>query len=317
MNEITVGDLTYTEFNALALEVLPPQTDSCFRCGRELTHPVSMFLGFGPTCSTYLGVPHAEYCEIMDLGVEQLLNDPDIAEKIRKLREEMEAKNRIEGKLYYDPETEQLRLEFKYKGSLFSTLLDLCKHLRWRYHNGGRNQKWWYKERPSRREIEDMVGRIAPYAELIAIQEDLGDVPEFEPMEPWQQDDAALNEQFQSAKPDITVTVLKPGTVRIQLKYGCIGFDDIKDKIKSTRKWKWNDKGSKCWDVATEVTPGILEEIRVQGTTCDITEEVLAAVADVGKGEAETVAPSDESEIQPLKLEGGRPKLAQLLEHLQ
>ncbi len=72
----------------LATQNQPQLIKNCHRCGRNLTHPVSMYVGFGPVCSEYLGVDRPKYDELMKLN-------PEIQENLDKLfaiRLSMEAK---------------------------------------------------------------------------------------------------------------------------------------------------------------------------------------------------------------------------------
>lgn len=36
------------------------ESEYCHNCGREITHPVSKLVGYGPDCSEHLGIPRPE-----------------------------------------------------------------------------------------------------------------------------------------------------------------------------------------------------------------------------------------------------------------
>lgn len=45
--------------------VLLRECDVCHRCGKPIDNPASRLLGYGPVCSDYLGLPHAELLAAM------------------------------------------------------------------------------------------------------------------------------------------------------------------------------------------------------------------------------------------------------------
>jgi len=72
----------------------------CLRCGRNLTHPSSRFVGFGPECSEKLGVPYPSKSELTEEQIEAAKG------KLRKLKVEEEWIPKSQSKVW-DEEAER------------------------------------------------------------------------------------------------------------------------------------------------------------------------------------------------------------------
>jgi len=98
-----------------------PHVTHCLRCSRQLTNPVSMYVGFGPICSELLGIKRPEYNELMKLNPE---NDTDLA-TLLETREKLEKSNNVEGSLFLDED--QVVIKFRWGCQNFDEIKAVVK----------------------------------------------------------------------------------------------------------------------------------------------------------------------------------------------
>ena len=99
----------------------PIKSEKCLRCSHTLTNPVSMYVGFGPICSEYLGIKRPEYEDLMKLNPE----DNEQLDKLLAARQKLEAANNIEGSVTL--ENDQVIIKFPWNCQDFGAIKSTVK----------------------------------------------------------------------------------------------------------------------------------------------------------------------------------------------
>jgi len=277
---------------------------NCQNCGRTLTNPVSMHVGFGPICSAKLGVERPEYNELMSL-------DPKIKEdmaKIRKVRRELEKAN-----VYYQKTKEQEKLKRKMARE--------------------RRQTTWetesQKDHSAHIEGDSLIVKLRTgQFNFAKVKDDIKEVgrPRWNPdKKQWE---AALSDPntanivkalqaFDNIKIDNSVleNAKKPqkakqaetakvgicsmidGKITIRFEYGCPNFKEMLSGVKSF-KAKWNPT-PKYWSYPIDGEDALKFLTMIEGFNIEVPEDIKEAVSaeHAAKAEATKLSTTTDADI--------------------
>lgn len=203
---------------------------NCLNCSRELTAPVSMYIGYGPICSEKLGIDRPTYDELLKLNPENAEDLKRLTDTRRLIQAEQERRDKIDGTLTLQGET--LITKFKYGCDNFNRIKEAVKSVR--------PYKWNHTDK----QWETPLSELHPLTEKLRPFENISIDPELVALVEETKAQYIACKQEEATKP-IGVAKILDGQVGIQLNVADANFRTVKNTIKGQGS-RWDAK-SKFW----------------------------------------------------------------------
>lgn len=251
----------------MKLATQSPLVEKCLRCSRKLTNPVSMYVGFGPICSGHLGIERPEYDELIALNPEL----PEHLEKLRQIRQTLEARNNEEknkeGSVTLEDDT--ITIKFKWGCQNFDKIKDTVKSCQARWNP---SEKQWTADKSRGRELAEALQQF----QNLTIDEGLFDLPK---------NDLPKNDLPE--KPGVCRLTDDKKMLAISFDIGNPNFHEMKDTVKHL-KARWQPE-NKVWTYPLnfENTAKIISLLKDYGVEID--SEIEATIATLTAKQEQTL----------------------------